>query len=126
MLSNDTDFTATGITVTSVTPTYVYSYGSGYAARFGNGSGTAKLVLKFDSTVITRVTLNAAKYGSDSNTVKVATSAHTSYLSNSLTAPPSTITFRRTRWRNWQRLARALTITCTSKKRFYLPTSSSL
>jgi beta-lactamase superfamily II metal-dependent hydrolase len=116
----DTDFTATGITVTSFTPTYVYSYGSGYAARFGNGSGTAKLVLKFDATVITGVTLNAAKYGSDTNTVKVATSAHTSYVSNSLTS---------TSYKDYVydgldggtgKASTSLTITCTSRKRFYL------
>jgi hypothetical protein len=85
-------FTTSGVTVSSITATKAYSSGSGYAARLGTGSYVGSLKFVFSGTVsVDSITVYAWRYGSDSGSIlKMATSSHTSYVSNTISATSAT------------------------------------
>jgi|GEM_PF-1443457 len=85
-------FTTSGVTVSSITATKAYSSGSGYAARLGTGSYVGSLKFVFSGTVsVDSITVYAWTYGSDSGSIiKMATSSHTSYVSNTISATSAT------------------------------------
>lgn len=85
-------FTASGLTVSSVSATKSYSSGKGYAARLGTGSYVGSIKFTFSASIsATSVTVNAWRYGSDSGSIlKMATSSHTSYVSNTISATSAT------------------------------------
>jgi len=84
-------FATSGVTVSAVTATKAYSSGTGYAARLGTGSYVGSLKFTFSASVtVSSITVNAWLYGSDTGSIiKVATSSHTSYVSNTITSKTS-------------------------------------
>lgn len=81
-------FTASGVTVSSVSASRAYSSGKGYCLRLGTGSYAGSLKFTFSGSVnVTSVTVYAWRYGSDSGSIlKMATSSHSSYVSNTISA----------------------------------------
>ena len=81
-------FTTSGVTVSAVTATKAYSSGTGYTARIGTGSYVGSVKFTFSASVtVSSITVNAWLYGSDTGSIiKVATSSHTSYVSNTITS----------------------------------------
>jgi hypothetical protein len=81
--------TASGVTVSSVSASRAYSSGKGYALRLGTGSYAGSVKFTFSSARLPflRLPFYAWRYGSDSGSIlKVATSSHTSYVSNTISS----------------------------------------
>ena len=81
-------FTASGVTVSSVSASRAYSSGKGYALRLGTGSYAGSVKFTFSSAItVSSITVHAWRYGSDSGSIlKVATSSHASYVSNTISS----------------------------------------
>jgi hypothetical protein len=80
--------TASGVTVSSVSASRAYSSGKGYSLRIGTGSYTGNVKFTFASKItVSSITVYAWRYGSDSGSIlKLATSSHTSYVSNTISS----------------------------------------
>lgn len=75
-----TDFDIQGLDVTSVKGSSVYGTDTN-SIRVGASRTAGSLVFNFSGVVIQGVTVYATNYGTDSSTIKVKTSAHTSTVS---------------------------------------------
>jgi hypothetical protein len=80
--------TASGVTVSSVSASRAYSSGKGYSLRLGTGSYAGNVKFTFSSKItVSSITVYAWRYGSDSGSIlKLATSSHTSYVSNTISS----------------------------------------
>ncbi len=115
-----TYLSASGLTITSATSSYVYGGAGDAKFRFSSSKNPGSLTINFtESVVITSISLSVGRYNdTDTVTIKSATSANTNGQSLTLTSGVSSLSY--TAFSNDTVESTSITISSPASNRFFL------